>query len=93
MGVLGASVTVTVKGFGSKSGTIDQYDHDKQSARPYHVTFRDGQGGWFDASQVSFDTRNDADVLIKAAERMFDDAIRMPSPPPHEQDEWLDEED
>jgi hypothetical protein len=45
-------VTVTVEGFGSKNGLLDQIDRVDHGTRPYHVRFEDGQAGWFDQTQI-----------------------------------------
>lgn len=74
MAIVGAVVTVTVEGFGSKSGTIDGYDRSGHPATPYHVEFHDGLSGWFNASQVSFDEfakKESGDPIANLAARML----------------------
>lgn len=51
MDTTGKRVTVTVDGFGSKSGIIDNTAFGEHRPRPYHVTFDDGMSGWFDGEQ------------------------------------------
>jgi hypothetical protein len=40
-------VIVTAEGFDNKHGIADRQDRVKHPDRPYHVTFPDGQSGWF----------------------------------------------
>lgn len=54
MNVIGKRVTVTVKGFGSKEGVIDDYAPNEHRMRPYHVVFDDGMDGYFDGFECGF---------------------------------------
>lgn len=93
MAVVGASVIVTVQGFGSKQGKVNKYDRETRPMAPYHVVFLDGMSGWFSPAQVSFDTsaKIDQDPIANLADQLLSNPRPYTPhyyPPPGEEDEY-----